>query len=165
MRILFGLVMLEVSVTGYSQTPAQPFTLILSAFRSQVFAGAQIEISVVMTNSSDHQIDCTGAPSNGLDRNFKYDVLYEDGQEVPRRINKHPHVGPTGSIWPCVIKPGGTARNAGGLISALYDFSRPGEYKIQVERYTAFDPNSPTVKSNIITIRVLPADEPIPAQR
>ncbi|MGC2547777.1 MAG: hypothetical protein WA426_18170, partial [Silvibacterium sp.] len=74
----------------------------------------------------------------------------------------HPHVGPTSSIWPCLLKPGETGSNAGGLISAIYDFSRPGEYTIQVERHTAFDSKSPLVKSNTITITVLPADSSEP---
>jgi len=160
MRILLSLLMLGATILAYPQTAQQPFTLKLSAVKSQVSIGDQIEIRIVMTNTSDHPIDCTRTSSNGLDRNYRYDVSYE-GQPAPKIIRKHPEIGEEFSTWPCIIKPGESASSAGGLISVLYDFNRPGEYTIQVERPAVFAPNNPYIKSNTITIAVLPQDTPL----
>jgi hypothetical protein len=112
-----------------------------------------------MKNISDHEVDCGGAPSNGLDRRYAYDVVGPDGQPAPKVVRNHPEIGETGSIWRCVIKPGETATAAGGRISQLYDFSRPGKYSIQVRRHAAFDARSDVIKSNTLVITVVPAEE------
>jgi hypothetical protein len=165
MRILLGLLIVGVCGITYSQTPLQPFTISLSADKPEVKSGDPVDLDIVMTNTSDHEVDCTGAGSNGLDRNYRYDVLYEDGRPATKVVKKHPEIGETGSIWRCILKPGQTAQAAGGEISVLYDFSRPGKYSIQVSRFVKRDPNSEVITSNKITITVLSSDSPAPAQR
>ncbi len=171
MRILLGLFMLGVTSIAYSQAPQQPFTITISADKPQVKAGDDVYLNVTMTNASDHDEDCTRNWSNALDRNYNYDVNDEYGQ-VPK-IEKKYHGG--SRLSPCIIKPGETAKS-GGLISVLYDFSRPGKYTIQVSRAIWGDDqrpepsgtvqtSQPDVRSNIITITVLPADEPPPAKQ
>jgi hypothetical protein len=140
----------------------QPFTLTLSTDHSQVHVGDQVLIKIVMTNISDKQIDCTGMPSNGLDRNYQYEVHDEDGQVVPKIRPKYPDIGETSSVWPCILKPGESHESAGGLISRLYDLSRPGRYMIQAQRLINGDAHRAVVKSNMITITVLPKSEPAP---
>ena len=166
MRILFGLLILGVTGIAYSQASQQPFTITISADKSQVKSGDDVGIDVVMTNISDHDVDCTSNGRNALDRNYRYEVFDKQGP-VPKIKRKYPEIGETGSIFPCIIKPGESAHAAGGLISALYDFSRPGKYTIQVSRPvwgddqrpgtagTAGHDNQADVRSNIITVTVV----------
>ena len=138
MRILLAIAIFGTAVTAYSQ--ASPFTIVISAAKSQVTAGDPVDLKVVMTNTSDHDVDCTTNGSNALDRSYEYEVKDEKGQPV-RKIEKEHHGG--SSIWPCVLKPGQTDTPSGGRISVLYDFSRPGKYTIQVSRRVWGDENRP----------------------
>jgi hypothetical protein len=47
----------------------------------------------------------------------------------------------------------------------FYEMSRPGTYTIQVERRLPEELGAGTVKSNIVTITVLPAEAPPPARQ
>jgi hypothetical protein len=170
MRILFALVFAGTAVMAYAQVA--PFTLTLRTNKSQVVAGGPVDLIVVMTNTSDHEVDCTYNFSNALDRNFRYDVTDEEGRPVPQ-IEKKYHGG--SDVSPCILAPGQSTPTGGGRISVLYDFSRPGKYTIQVARKIWGDENRPDVlhgdyhqpdiKSNSIVVTVVPADGPPPAQQ
>jgi len=170
MRILLGFLMLGITGVASSQTYQQPFTLTVSTDKPEVKSGDPVYIDIVMTNTSDHDVECTGNGINALDRNYRYEVIDEQGP-VPKIRRKHPEIGEDGSLWPCVIKPGGTAHAAGGLISILYDFHRPGKYTVQVSRPIWGDDQRPNtfgkvedshrgIKSNIITITVVGPELP-----
>jgi len=162
MRHLLAPALLWTAVTAFSQTA--PFTVALSAARAQVVAGDPVDLIVVMTNISDHDVDCTVNASNALDRSYTYDVTDGEGKLVPK-IEKKYHGG--SSVWPCVLKPGQSDTPGGGRISVLYDFSRPGKYTIQVSRPIGGDDQRPetvgrvqnnraAVQSNAIVVTVLP---------
>ena len=129
MRILLALATIAVAQMACAQTT--PFTVSVSAAKSQIVAGDPVDLVVIMTNTSDHDVDCTYSYSNALDRNYLYAVTDQNGQPV-RRIEKEHHGG--SDVWPCILKPGQSTRTGGGRISVLYDFSRPGKYSIQVSR-------------------------------
>ncbi len=161
MRNLLTLALLGTAVMAYPQTA--PFTITLSADKYQVVAGGPVDLIVVMTNTSNHDVDCTVNGSNALDRNYVYDVTDEEGRPVPK-IEKKYHGG--SSIWPCILKPGQTDTPGGGRISVLYDFSRPGKYTIQVSRGLWGDENRPEtagtgrdnqpfIKSNTIVMTIV----------
>jgi hypothetical protein len=171
MRILLGLLLLGMTAVAYPQASKKPFKLHLSTDKPVVKSGDLVYIQVLMTNISDHDVDCTRNWRNALDRNYGYDVKDENGQPVPE-IVKQP---PTFRLSPCIIAPGETSSLSGGVISTLYDFSRPGKYTIQVSRGVWGDNNRPgtagtgdnnqaDVKSNTITITVLPAEASPPAK-
>ncbi|MFZ0662172.1 MAG: hypothetical protein WAM66_05725 [Acidobacteriaceae bacterium] len=160
MRFLPGLLMLGVAAAAFPQASQQPFTLALSAVKPQVIAGAPVEIRITMTNTSDRQIDCPGWWSNGVDRAYEYRVLDQNGQAAPRIVRKHPEIGEEIRPAPCVVKPGKTSKPSGAMVGRLFDFSHPGEYTIQVSRHVSPGPKSEAVKSNTITITVLPANNP-----
>jgi hypothetical protein len=162
----FGLSMLAIAGIAYAQATQQPFSITISVEKSQIKVGDPVDLKVVMTNTSDHDVDCTVNGSNALDRNYLYDVVDEDGRPVPK-IEKKYHGG--SSVWPCILKPGQTDTPSGGRISVLYDFSRPGKYTIQVSRPVWGDDQRPgtvgtvqnnqaDIKSNTITITVLAKD-------
>lgn len=120
--------------------PDRTFSIDLKTDKYQVVAGGPVDLIVVITNTSNHDVDCTVNGSNALDRNYVYDVTDEEGRPVPKIEKKH-HGG--SSVWPCVLKPGQSETPGGGRISVLYDFSRPGKYTIQVSRGLWGDENHP----------------------
>jgi len=158
MRVLLGILILGVCCIVYAQMPLQPFTISLSAGNAEVKSGDPVYLNIVMTNTSENEVDCTGSGRNGLDRNYFYDVLYEGGKPATKVVKKHPEIGENLNIWPCTLKPGETAPAAGGEISALYDFSRPGKYSIRASRHITRDANCGIINSNTITIAVLSTD-------
>ena len=124
-------------------------------------------LGIVMTNTSGHDIACDSYWYDNLNKNFRYDVVYEDGQPAEKIVRKTPS-----STHPCLIGPG-ESRSSDGLISRGFDFSRPGKYTIQVSRPVWGDDQRPNtlqthendpeieIKSNIITITVVaPPAEP-----
>lgn len=170
MRFVLGLLMLGFTGIACSQTSQGPFTITISTDKPQVKSGDPVYIDVVMTNTSDHDVDCTGDPRNALDRNYRYEVIDQQGP-MPKIRRKYPQLGEDGKPWPCIIKPGESSPRSGGMLSILYDFHRPGKYTIQVSRPVWGDDqrpgtagkvenNQPEVKSNIITITVVGPEKP-----
>ena len=72
MKHLLGVLMLGVAGFGYSQTSQQPFNITVSAEKSEVKSGDPVYIDVIMTNTSDHDIDCTEAEMDGTLEHFPY---------------------------------------------------------------------------------------------
>jgi hypothetical protein len=99
MRILFGLLMLGATCIAYSQTSQQPFTITVSTDEPEVKSGDPVYIDVVMKNTSDHDVECTGHGVNALDRNYRYEVIDEQGP-VPKIRRKYPEIGEAGAYGP-----------------------------------------------------------------
>jgi hypothetical protein len=157
MRTLSVLILLCAGTTTWCQTTTAhaPFSITISTESAEVKAGSGVHLKIQMTNTSDHDVNCSGSPSNGLDRAYRYDVRDEDGKPAAKIARKHPEIGESFSFWPCSIKPGQTASAAGGLITVLYDLTRPGRYTIQVSRpISDQDPKSGVVYSNKIIVTV-----------
>jgi hypothetical protein len=155
---------------GQSSPSKPPFMLSLSTVKPEIRAGDPVDIRVVMTNTSDHDVDCTYDYSNALDRNYVYEISGENGHRV-RKIEKEHHGG--SDIWPCVLRPGQSIPTGGGRISVLYDFSQPGKYTIQVARPVRGDEgrpgtfrtgsdHPPFVRSNAVTVAVIRAARTTP---
>jgi hypothetical protein len=148
-----------------SQTKHQPFTITIKAETPQVKVGGQVILDVIMTNTSDHEIDCSSYWYDSIDQNYRYHVLYEDGKPAAKIVRK------TGSsAHSCILDPG-ESRQSGGLVSQIFNFRRPGKYTIQVSRPVWGDDQRPEtwqthendpeieIKSNTITITVVPEPE------
>ena len=149
------------STPAYSQTSQQPFTINISTDKQTVEAGSDVYIRIKLTNTSDQAVDCTSWYTNALDRRYIYDVLDENGKSVAIP-GDHPELG-GGSIQFCELAPRDST-NTGSRLTTLYDFTKPGQYTVQVSRYIGKSAKEGVVKSNIITITVLPAPPP-PAQQ
>jgi hypothetical protein len=136
-----------------SETPK--FTLILSADNPEVTLGSNIEIWIKITNISEDTLTLVFGDWNGVATDYQYEVRDEQGAMVAKIVPRHL----VGSNRRGILKPGSSI-GSGTLISAVYQFDRPGKYTIQVSRK---EPGMPLVQSNIITVTVLPAPPP-PAQ-
>jgi hypothetical protein len=100
------------------------------------------------------------------DEYYTFDILDEQGRPVPekeRLRNLRESLKPGGRRWRhgliSEIEPGVSWKEQ-LFLSEYYDMSRPGKYTIQLQRKLPEELGKGTVKSNIITITVLPPDPP-----
>ena len=150
------------SCAGFGQTGKGLYTLTLSTDQPTVIAGSQVIIKITQTNTSDHAIGCASADSNGFQIAFRHEVLDEDGKSV-KIPGEHHEFRDFSWRGPCNLAPGeSTSRDS--RITALYDLRKPGKYTVQVSSQASADEKDGEVKSNTITITVLPADGPPPTQ-
>jgi hypothetical protein len=147
----------------YAQTkPGKPtFSLTLSAPKTEVALGAKIFIEIRQTNISEENIDCSRYAGNGVDYKFEYDVRDQHGAVAAKVLRSDPFAGGfrTGSLLP------GKSITSGVLLNRLYQFDQPGEYTIQVSGRDSGNPGAGFVKSNIITVTVLPEGVQPPAKQ
>ncbi|MGA3045035.1 MAG: hypothetical protein ABSD67_00305 [Terracidiphilus sp.] len=162
--------MLAIAGPAHAKTPTKPFTITLKAETPEIKVGAKVIIDVTMTNTSDHEVDCAMYYHESIDQSYGYQVLNEDGTPATKIDNKRAF-----DSYACVLEPG-ESHKSGGLISQIFDFSRPGKYTIQARRLVEGNDQRPNtleqhkdpwieIKSNTVTITVLPADNPLSAQQ
>jgi hypothetical protein len=159
---------LEVTVVpaeeqSLTQAPGTTFSLTLSAPNAEVALGANVFVTILQTNLSDRTIDCSAQADSGVDYNYKFDVRDQHGTEAAKVVLKHPELVAT-SYQGCTLPPR-ESRLEGLLVNRVYQFNEPGEYTIQVSRLDEGVPGRVFVKSNIVTITVLPeVEQPSSAQ-
>lgn len=179
---VFLILGVSLAVSGQSKISKQTqavnpqFTLIIAAYQSsfneeniaeQIMKdGSTISLRIRKTNTSGHEIMKTSRAGSGY--GYDYEVRDSSGKLVgPRRPNEERMIGGgRGGILSCekcnVLKPGESKIDFVSL--AEFDMSEPGTYTIQASTHISDDPASDVVKSNIITITVLPADDTQPAK-
>lgn len=132
-----------------------------------VKAGSGVVIGIRKINRTDHEIARlteTGGPYG-----YVYDVRDRDGNPVRTK-------SPYDRGW---IRSGGPGRVRGSKdmvlepgegyvssapISNWYDLSQPGKYTIQVSEHVSDDPRSDVIRSNVITVDIVPSDTVTPTQ-
>ena len=145
--------MLLVLSFGFCQQEGQaPFKISIATEKSTVIAGADVLITVSLTNISNQSVE-EGAmymDGIGLDSTFRFEVRGEDGKLVPQRVYPNEELR-SGHVRFRTI-PAGRTLTQPQPVSALFDMRKPGKYTVQVWRP---DPNY-EIKSNVITITVTP---------
>ena len=140
---------------GRQITSAVPFTIALSVDKPTVTKGAEVWVKVAVTNKSSLDLDDSGGFTyDGLDPNFQFEVRDKSGKSVPKRTYPHPELT-TGQAVNRTIAPGETL-TSDQRVSAVYDMRKPGKYIIQVSRRASDNPKDGEIKSNRITVTVLP---------
>ena len=148
--ICFAAVLLTCS---FSRAAEPDFAIKISTDKSVVKGGSDVWIKIQMTNLSTHDVDCTKAYINGLDRSYQYEITDSQGNPVKPRVRKHPEIGETGSIYPCTLDVGKSTDPRDSRISGGYNLSQPGQYTVQVQRKNSAGDE---VRSNALTINVQP---------
>lgn len=143
------------SLTSATSPPTkgtdQPFSLTIAAITPNIKAGADADMKIVLTNISYKDVGARGIFfDDGVDTSFQYDCRNASGESVVKQLSG---IGSLGDVP--AIKPGESSERT-APISRICDFSRPGQYQIQVSRMDVLDPKRPVVKSNEITITVEP---------
>ena len=128
----------------------QPFTITISG-PTEVKTGAGVEIKIRLTNISNHELKLPVFWSNGLDTSYMYDVHDYKGNSVEKK-NKGRF---TGSVWETTVQPGKNLEDE-ILVSKIFEINKPGQYVVQVSRNIFNEPKGGIVKSNSITINVVP---------
>jgi hypothetical protein len=147
------------SIIFAQANPVKPtFSLTISAPNTEVTLGGEVSIEIRQTNLSEQTIDCSAQVDSGVNYNFKYDVRDQHGTAAAKVVRAHPELGPAASYQGCNLPPG-KSHTSGSLLSRIYQFNQPGEYTIQVSRPDTGNPGGGIVKSNTITITVLPEGE------
>ena len=165
--LIFAISAVVVSASGnFAQTPsAKPsFSLALSAPKTEVVLGGEVWIEIRQTNLSDQNISCSAHVGSGVNYSFGYDVRDQHGIAAAKVVRPHPELSESYSFRPCDLRPG-QSKTANTLLSRLYQFDQPGEYTIQVSRPDSRNRRGADVKSNTITVTVLPADAQPQAKR
>jgi hypothetical protein len=156
--LIFAIAAVVASANGnFAQMPsAKPtFSLTLSARKTKVALGGDVLIEIRQTNLSNQTISCSAYAGSGVNYGFGYDVRDQHGAEAAKVVRSHPFVG---SYHNCHLPPGQTI-TSGVLLNLIYQFDQTAEYIIQVSRPDARNPRAADVKSNTITISVLPEGE------
>lgn len=164
--LAFISIVVTVGQLAAQETVKQPFSITISALKLSYKAGSSVELKVVMTNMSGREIDAGAVYDRSINATYEYDVRDSLGNPAPRKDFKPSELQ---TVRMRTLKPGESVSDVTN-VARWVDFSRPGEYQIQVSRNIGDDEKDGVVKSNTITITVLPADgtpsadEPPPAQ-
>jgi hypothetical protein len=152
---VFYCILLSVSFALCQQSNNLPFKIAITSAPATVVAGAEVSITVSLTNKSDHDVNGGIMYSRGnLASIFRFEVHDEHGKLVPKRTYPHPELGFPFSVKETNISAGETLVLE-QEVSALYDMQKPGKYTIQVWRR---DPKY-DIKSNVVTVTVTPKDK------
>jgi len=128
------------------------FSLTLTSKSPDYRVGSMMWITIVQTNLTNHEIDCT-EEWDGIDRTYQYEATDEDGKPAERR-----HRGNAGwDVHGCTIAARGNESRM-LQIERVFKFDRPGKYVIRVSHHEPFltdEKGEPLVVwSNPITITI-----------
>ncbi|MGC1417703.1 MAG: hypothetical protein WA817_20615 [Candidatus Acidiferrum sp.] len=136
--------------------PAKPpFTLVLTSKEPKVSLGADVWVKIVWTNTSKVELnDNLYRDPSGLDFNYILDFQDSDGHPVTKA-----RASVTGSAQFGTLKHG-VSEDDGIDLSRLYVLSHPGHYTLQVSRRVPKELGGGLIKSNKITITIVPSPAP-----
>ena len=136
--------------------PAKPpFTLVLTSKDPKVSLGADVWVKIVWTNTSKVELnDSLYRDPSGLDFNYILDFQDSVGHPVTKA-----RASVTGSAEFGTLKPG-DSQNDDIDLSRLYKLTRPGDYTLQVSRRVQKELGDGLIKSNKITITIVPPPAP-----
>ncbi len=133
-----------------------------------VNVGKDFVFNINRKNTSHQDEDCSRLwePITSLDLRYQFSVLDSSGNPVPKRTIEQP----PGSNLHAVLetqtcKPGELTFSPRNVITKLYDLGRPGNYTVQVLQPMSANPADGVVKSNVLSITVYPAGEPLPTEQ
>lgn len=130
-----------------------------------VNVGSMIVVGIRKTNISDHEI--IKWPEIGGPFGDHFEIRDSNGNVVEWKKLDNSRIGGEARITgtkDMVMQPEEIRIDTAPL-STWFDMSQPGTYTIQISQHISNDPASDVVKSNIITLTVLPADDKQPAKQ
>jgi hypothetical protein len=160
------------ALTAQTNPDNPKFSLEIKTLKPEVVLGADIDIEIKLTNTSEEPITFAFGNRGGFPVGYKWEVRDEQGAPVAR-FGKRSVQLPNGQIWQVPPHPAGSDMDGqiepgknilqGARINNAFPFDHPGKYTIQVSRTM---PWSPTIYSNTITVTVAPkAEEPPQTQQ
>ena len=150
--------------------PTEGISLTISAINGVVRTGSSVQLKVTLKNKSDHDVVIFLSKA-GATCTYKVDVRDEAGSLPPETRtgilsnghvdpNEWEHLGLTlkeimetcASSFPFTLKAGAVFEQT-LMVSALYNFTKPGKYNIQIAKGP--DQGGIVVRSNAVTVIVM----------
>ena len=163
--LLLLLLLPGISGIAVGKPKSRPVISLAISAKPTLKAGSPVVIGVTLRNISRHDIvfgreirgkddridvrDSTGklAPDTKLGLLYNGHVVVETGQVNPQDMNLN---------WVTIPVKAGKTWGWGVDVSQFYDMSRPGKYSIFIQRLDPIDPSLPGIKSNVISVTILP---------
>jgi len=140
-----------------------PLSVSIEIDNSSVKLGTDIQVKAILNNNTDQDVQTSElrtAADNHLE--YKVNVERDDHTAVAKKYAEklRRHEVPrdpleTGSVHFVPIQPGKTHEDNVD-ISNRYEFDKPGKYSIQLEREAPESLGGGVIKSNTITVTVIP---------
>jgi hypothetical protein len=148
-KMRFGVLAGFVCSISLAQTQPAPFSLSIRS-PEPVKIGSRIYIEITQKNLSRGSVDCFMMDMEyAIDMSMIYEVKDENGIKMKQR---EPSVG---AFKACELAAGESLSRR-QMISDIFDFSHPGKYSIQVSRFSPHKSPDNLIKSNVVTLIVLP---------
>jgi hypothetical protein len=147
-----GLISLAISPIINYAAGDQPFSIAITAVKTEVQAGSPVEILIRLTNTSNQDVNSSAIYYDGFANDYNYDIRLEGGKKLTQlpRNDKGPV---TGSAILGTVKPG-KSQETRVDISSQYDMTKVGKYIVQLSKSVPGQSKKAEVKSNKITITV-----------
>lgn len=139
----------------------QPFSISISASPETVKVGEAARVHVVLTNISDQELVLRRSLNpSAAETHYTVRVFDKNGKDAPEtEYGRHAGLRQlVGSDSAALLRPGEKLEED-TVLSNLVAFTSPGKYEVQLSRPVSDDPKAEVVKSNMITITVLPKPE------
>ena len=136
------------------EPPTKPFSITVTPVRARVISGDPVELEIVLRNTSDQDVWAGAAFDGGIDASYEYDVRDSSGNPAPLR-ERHKTAETRSVIMSPPLKPGASKEEKTDL-DPWFDLTKPGEYTIQLSRRLNGGADDPALKSNVITVTVVP---------
>jgi hypothetical protein len=151
-----ALLLLGIACAASASAQSPPYTITISPRVETVTSGDPIDVVVTFKNLTNHGIDFSANISDltGIDPNCSFEVTDDHGAPVQQKKYPHSELA-TGHAVFRILEPGESITETES-VGRLFDMSKPGKYVIQVSRPNFKDKSAAVVRSNKITIAVLP---------
>lgn len=141
-----------VSIQSLAQA-TEPFSLALSASQTELQRGAQVDVAIRLTNTSDRILTLL---TTFAEMDYRVTVVSVDGRAVSATQYGRSLMGagvvPTSRVF-VNLKPKEVLTDH-LVVSELYEMDVPGTYEIQVQRKLPETPEGGPMKSNSIIVKV-----------
>ena len=150
LKTLAAVQILVMSSVTIPQQHHHDYSVTISTESQHFKSTDDIWIDIEIRNISKRAITCSRGPVSGaLDIAFQYEVQDATLRVIPRKVDSHPEIGGDTHGWPCLLRPGETARSI-AFVGRFYDMHLPGKYLIQISQKDSR--SGQVIKSNQIEI-------------
>jgi hypothetical protein len=133
------------------QSDRDPFRITIKTSTEQVVAGTQVDLEInVLNTSAEAMVASSGFQAYDGDTTYEYSCHDSSGNSVSKEILTIGSVHDPPSIEP------GEAYTSTVFLNRVCDLNRPGRYEIQLSRGVPMGRSDFVVRSNKITITVIP---------
>jgi len=142
---------------GLSQSTHQgathEFALHISSSKAAFHVGEPVQISIKLSNMSDHDLAVTSVTSQGIDMAYQYHVkgptgdLTEKSDQSRGKVIQH--------LLTKTIAANESGPDQEVVLNRLFDLQQPGRYVVSVSRRASPDNNADVIQSNELTITLV----------